>query len=526
MSFLFFLSKIFQILVLMGIAWAFFEDFKPAFWSFFLMGAWAVHLKSAPLGGEALFFPSLRHMEIAYLLGLLGVLLALRNHRTAFWFVCGLSTLVHFLVGAQFLIVFGLPYLHLDRREWRSHLAGISLLAASLVIYTAFFSPVPFDLFEARIFLDAKGDINHISLLNQQPFGWVKFFGVTAVTLLAAFHFQRSRSSQHRDNLKMLAVVILWGTLVGLVISLFATFFQVPELYRMFQFQPVRIFTWVWLFTHLLLVFLAGPLLARNRQTTESSLVLLLLCSLIWTEILGSLWVIWLSFLGIIYFLAIELFPHKAPDKSQADQGDYSKMEEKALKTALIITGTFMVFFWVMGDRLPFESLQDPVLALLGAILIFAPLLQDYWIKYYPYLVGFMLVASLASASIYTHSYFAARADPDWDTLRDWARSNTHKSDLFLNASQAGNFRTRALRSSVWEMESTVAWVDPHQYLRNSEHHQSLQQGFDGGSWDLGYLFNLTQNWGAEYVILDKPISTLNHDPVFFSGDYQIFAVP
>jgi hypothetical protein len=526
MQVLFYLSRLVLLLVLLGIAWAFFEEYKPAVWSFFLLGAWAAHLKSAPLGGGELFFPSLRHTEIAILLGLLGVLLALRNHRTAFWFVCGLAALVHFLVGAQFVLVFGLPYLYRDRREWRSHLAGISLLAGSLVIYAAYFSPEPFDLFEARIFLETKGNINHISLLNQQPFGWVKFFGVTAVTLLAAFHFQRSRSSQHRDNLKMLAVVILWGTCVGLAISLFTTFFQVPEFYRLAQFQPVRIFNWVWLFTHLLLVFLAGALLARNRQTTESGLVLLLLCSLIWTEILGSLWVIWLSFLGIIYFLAVEFIPHKAPGKSQADQEDFSKMGEKALKTALIVTGTFMVFFWVMGDRLPFESLQDPVLALLGAIFIFAPVLRYYWKQYYPYLVGFMLVASLVSASIYTRSYFAARADPDWDTLRDWARSNTHKSDLFLNASQAGNFRTRALRSSVGELESAVAWVDPHQYLRNSEHHQSLQQGFDGGNWDLDYLFNLAKNWGAEYIILDKPISTLSHDPVFFSGDYQIIAVP
>ena len=185
-----------------------------------------------------------------------------------------------------------------------------------------------------------------------------------------------------------------------------------------------------------------------------------------------------------------------------------------------------MIFFWFMGERLPFESLRDPVLALLGTMLIFGSLLQDYWLQWTPYFIGLTLLASLVSASIYTHNYFAIRADPDWDAVRSWARLNSRKSDLFLNAGQGGNFRTNALRSSTGEEESALAWVDPIQFLENSKRHLAAQQGLNSGVWDLDFLLNLADDWGAEYIILDQPADQNNLKPVFHSGVYNMFEVP
>jgi hypothetical protein len=140
--------------------------------------------------------------------------------------------------------------------------------------------------------------------------------------------------------------------------------------------------------------------------------------------------------------------------------------------------------------------------------------------------VGFVLLFSLVIVSINTHRNYKVRFDTDWDKVRYWARQQTQKSDLFINATGSGNFRTTSLRSSIGEPESALMWVDPIIGLENADNYHRVHQGYDGSSWNLSYLLSLRKNWNANYIILDKPYYPKDLEPVFVAGRFSLLKIP
>jgi len=525
MGIFYWLSKIALVLLLLGIAWTLSEDYSSSVWSFILLAAWAAHAKGNPLGGEAFYYPTLRHTEAAQLLALSAILFALKKRNTLFWLAAGLSVLVHFLVGMQFLIVFGLPYLYTKRNSWKGQLPGLILLMFSLLTYWSYFSPPGFNPAEAKIFLQLKGDINHISLLSQAALGWVRTSSAVILSLLALEYVIRGNINKPQPNLTFFRSVILWGSLLGLLLSTMATFFLRREFYQLAQFQPMRIFSWVWFFTNLLLITITGKLIAGTRKNPSGMYAPVILIGVILAGILGSLWVYWLTLLGIIYFTFQIIIFRSTEGEAAAKRIQFQDRFDKSMQILLIITGIAVIIVIGFGDRLPYESLNNPALLLLGGLFLLVSGVPSLWQSYYPLVLGAVLLAILVIVSFNTHHYFQQRTDKNWDIVRQWARTHSQKSDLFINATGSGNFRVSALRSSIGEPESALAWVDPTGEKENARKNQVVWQGFSGNTWDVNYLNKIGAEWQAGFIIIDKPHHPSELVPVFSAGKYRIFQI-
>ena len=143
-------------------------------------------------------------------------------------------------------------------------------------------------------------------------------------------------------------------------------------------------------------------------------------------------------------------------------------------------------------------------------------------------LLAIALFAALLGRSLYVYEYIAIRQDADFDAVCRWIVLNTRDDARFITAlstDNPGNFRARALRTTLNESQSALYWVDPLIGLENGEMSQRVQSTWDGQFWDVNALFIFVQDWNATYILLEGDF--LPEMPaVYQQGNYHVLAVP
>ena len=137
-------------------------------------------------------------------------------------------------------------------------------------------------------------------------------------------------------------------------------------------------------------------------------------------------------------------------------------------------------------------------------------------------LIGLVLIIT----TLNQHNSYAEKLDRDWIAVQEWARSNSDKHDKFLITQGAGNFRTRSLRSSIAEVDSALAWVDPDTLVINSHQSELVNRAFDGNVWDIEQLIYLGNQWNGQYIVVMGPYTPQNIHASFESGPYTVIKVP
>ncbi len=488
---LYVVSKLLLVLALFLVARA----LTPDLWVFVVLALYGAFPEASPVGGPPLIEPKLTHDELAQILVLFALACLWRQRNGLFWAILCVAVFVHPLVAFHFVLA-AAPVVLLRTRFAKTHLAGVALFGLCAVLYVHFFAPPPMTSEEARLFLLAKGDKPHVSLFAQSATEWLRMAGLVLLCWLAQRNLARSDSKSG-----LLLGFILSGTASGLCLSTVATF---GHWARLAQFQPMRIFIWVTFFCYVLLALLAVRALRESRPVAGILLAIPMLTAM------GSLWALLFLFLGLAYFLLLELGPAAMQRLPSPDT-----LTRAAL--ALAVAGIFVA--WALGRRQPFPSFRDPV-TLAPALLVgsFASISvlasRRRWIA-----AGLLVVTSAVGATIVSHR---ARSNPDWDAVRRWAERNTPKAARFLTPPKAHDFRTLSLRTTVSERTSTIAWVDPRLNEENREFAHTVERGLHGKVWDLAYLDGLARRAGAAYILVKGPY-TPSAAPLFRSGAYTVF---
>jgi hypothetical protein len=500
---LYILSKFGLALALFGLAQTLSKDLGV----FILFASWAAHQTGSPVGGETLFLPTLQHSNIVLILGLFALWMYFQKKYLVFWILISISILIHSLMAFHFILCVVPLLLYLNRNRWKSHAFGLLLVVISTLYYFAFMAPSALSLEEARIFLEAKGTISHISLLGQEGIEWIKMIGLVSLALVSYRRF----ASKNRF-LRILAGFMISGVLAGFSLSLIPTFFPSPDLHKLALFQPVRIFVWVTLFSYLIILTSAVESLKTSRYSH-----LILILTILFT-MLNSLWSLWMIYIGI--FITV-ISGYSAFIKKKIGV----EVETIARATLLVsIGGIFLMF--LLGERQPFESFRNPNTIIPGIILLTFILIPRWQKQAYPFVIGFLIIYGIVAGSIYRYQYYNERTDPAWDVVRTWVSQNTAKTDLFLIAGGDGNFRPISFRSSAGEMESALAWVAPLIYLENQEAGELVRVGKMADGWDLMYLLSLAQQWNCQYLVLEGQYFPDNSTPSFQTGQYTVIPKP
>jgi hypothetical protein len=481
------------------------RQLSQSYWPALLLVAWAVHAKTLPLGGTQLFANTLRHTEVTILVELVALICLFRGRTLFFWLLASLAIFIHALVALHFILAIAPPLFLLalfrDRKLERGHIFGAVVFGAAVLLYYSLLAPPPFTAEEARIFLAAKGDINHISFAGTPLLRWLQLFG--QLGLAAAVYWQYLRSERH-------ATLLLSSTFAGAILALalsavaIITEHPLPALI-----QPLRAFLWVAFFAHLLLALALGQSVRRPTALTPILLGYFLF------SILESIWAIALAFLGIGYVLATtlpavtKLVPPVAVERWSG----------RAL--ALLAGGIALAA--LLGGRLP-ANLGDFrfIIPALGLALLAFPLWRSVTGRLA--LVGFLFTYVLLFASLNVYNQYEAITDPDWQTVCRWAGQNSDKDDRFIVTYTAESFRTCAFRTAVSHDFAALAWVDPNTFVETQQQAQLIRAGFDGSAWDSDYLIGLAHEWDAVYLITDGPVEPAV-SPVFQAGRFSVIEI-
>jgi hypothetical protein len=180
------------------------------------------------------------------------------------------------------------------------------------------------------------------------------------------------------------------------------------------------------------------------------------------------------------------------------------------------------------GNRGPLQSLRNPWLVVLGVGLpVVMKLTESNRTRSVSLVLGLCLYATGIGMQ---QGWSRAREKNlesgrhDWLAVCDWCRMNSAKADLFLTPPAGDNFRLHALRSSIGEGMSALAWVDPKAYTNNAATAMAVEKNYQKGSWDLEGLRSLSRIYGAKFVVIDGPCKPANH-AVFSSGRFSIHEV-
>ena len=461
------------------------------------------------VGGISLFSSILRHTEIAFLFCLLALIfLLIQKHYFLFWVSISLALLAHSLVAVHFLIVVLPVYLigfRSDRPSYLVHFAGWIVFLGALTYYLFYMMPPPMSPEEGKLFLRMKGTFTHISLFNQSTFGWPKVLSLVGITLLIWWFYDKEDK-----NSRQLALMINWGILAAIILSLAALYTQSV---RLALIQPMRIFFWVWFFTYLLFLIQAFKLIQAR------SVLGVLLIAAFFLILLQSMYgFVLLGFAGI--YIIADCFLLKVRPNSALDLDKWTAAIMVVLMGILFI-GWLVHRFWHLDYKFLSNLWPLYVLFLLGLIVwsgqIRPRLKQVLW--------SLVLVCVVLGASLFWHDYYAQRENSDWENVRIWARENSAKDDLFITTPDLGeNFRVGSFRTSLTEPMSALAWVDPLLAQKNENDVQNVKSNFRDGKWYLKGLFEMARQRGARYVIVNGEYSA-EIEPIFQSNEISVFMV-
>lgn len=471
---------------------------------FLLIALWATFTVSVPVGGIGLFEPILRHSEVAFLLCLIALYcLSVKKFYVLFWFSLAVALLVHSIMTIQLLLVIAPAYLfwHWHNTERHTpHVIGMIIFGLTFMLYFILMAPPTMSPEEGALFLNSKGDMQHISPFNQSPVGWFTLLMVAGVSLGIGWIFDRQEFHS-----RQMSLIIIWGTVVGLGLSLLAI--SVSSV-RLAQFQPMRIFLWVWLLATWLW------LLQTYKQLRSGSLLGVLMSGVVFLFMLQSLYALLLVSLIVLY-LCLHVY------------GIYSRKALPVDKwarcgligfTCLIALGLAVGHGFNLASYFLRSLFPLPVM-MLCLLLIYRPWLSPS-VRQGLWLALFIIVITGA------HSYWQGRQpfNSDWHAVQQWSREHTGVTERFLTTPGIGtNFRTGAFRTTVSEPMSALAWVDPQTNAQLSSFVAEVYKAQSSEGWDLIQLINLAQRVNASYVVVP---GTTAHSfpPVFQTETILIFA--
>jgi hypothetical protein len=476
-------------------------------WLFILISIWVIQPTHSPLGGGNLFEPILRHTEVAFLFGLWTIYGLLQKRYLLMWSCLAVALLVHALVGLHLLFVIGPAWLFFHRSSHWKQSAGLILFGLALIFYFQFMAPPTFSEEEAQLFIQAKSSINHISLLSQEPIGWVKVFILTSLSLIA-FMTTDSKNKIYQH----LAFFIICGAITAIAIS---ALFLLTDSARLAQFQPMRIFAWQWFFVHLLWLAIT---VQQLTQRTEQGVLLLGAFILLF---LDSLWGLALACFALVYLPGSSYLARY--------QTKWASYLETANSWSLLATAVFLAVGWLVAQwrdlSAYFLNNLTPIPILVGFSLLAWPAWQHRQAK--QYLFTALISFALIQTSLFNYSRLAEVPDNGWEMVQRWSRESTAKEARFLTDPTIGrNFRIGAWRTSISEPMSALAWVAPYENRDLFTTVARVQNGYQDSAWNLAYLTALAQEQEVDYILLKEPITVDNQEPVFQAGSYAIFAVP
>jgi len=483
---------------------------------FILLAAWASYMQVAPIGGEALFKNEMTHTTISELFGLIALYFLFCQYYLYFWLLLSFSILIHPL-NATHLALCIIPTIFLTTKHFqRGNIIGLILFLFVSFLYLYLLAPPAFSVKEAQIFLNAKGNMSHVSPFNQSLVGWIQIILLTVLALLGLKFIE-----QPSLNEKLITWFIISGTSISIILSLIAISIGWV---RLVQFQPMRIFTWVTFFIYLLLAIVT---VKAWRKMSMTSIILVAVFAL---EILGSLWALPFALMGIVDLLV----------RNYTEKRGYNVSFWDNLVIVGIISIVVMMFLlWKISKLLsfPIVTFLNPLPLGVGIMLIGLVFLrQGEYLKRTAILVAIIGYA-LVGRAVHWHLYYdtrdhpewdtsiyKARTHPDWDAVRRWCREHTPKDARFIVAGGYGNFRTLAWRTVIGEPMSALAWVDPLEYARNEKQSQKVLSTYEDGFWNLNKLFDLSKQWNVSYIIVNGPYKPFIQ-PIFQTGSFSVFRV-
>jgi len=491
-------------LLLLAAIYQLLKELKQDAWVFLILGAWVAHQKSAAVGGDSLFAPTVTHATVAVLIVLIALIFLVRENHFVFWCALALAVLVHSLLALQLaLIVFPVLVWQLRGRFSKGMVAGLFVFAGAVLVYLVWMTPPAFSAQETSLFLAAKGTMVHISPLAQPWTGWASILGRVALALLAWKLFL----SDDRQ-FSLLAGIIVSGTLLASAIGFAAI---LADNLRLTQLQPMRMFEWV---NFLVFVMLSCATLVAWKKDRLAGAILLITILL---NILDSLWgLAWLYF-GIVS-LAVYWFAGRIPR--------FSILSASSIRAGSALLAFAALGMWIFGKFHSFESFRDPI----PVFIVISCLAMSFWpMQHYSMTAGLVIgvvIVTLISRSVYVYHYISVREYKDFNSICNWIALNTLKQDKFITAVlDGGNFRALAMRTTLNESQSALYWVAPLVAVQNADSSQKVLDAWDGANWDMNALYSLAQDWDADYVLLEGRYSQ-GLEPMHNQGDYHIFIVP
>jgi hypothetical protein len=453
-------------------------------------GLFACQPRNALLGGDGLFYASVTHREIAILLGLIAIYCALRTRSDWAGATLAIAVLIHAVLAvALFLAIAPATGWRCRSAAGRS-LAGIAMFGSSCAVYLLFLRPPALGEAGSRIFLEAKGSINHVSLLNQGAGQWVVTSLLLALALLAWRALEPISESVRRAGAFM---IFSAGCAIVLSAAFLAT--RIPLLA---QLQPMRGFTWATLFIYLLLIAAAGRALERDRN-----LALLLIAATALT-LAGARAGIAFAFAANLYLL-------------------FGRMLCREFWTAGIQLLALATLAGALVPALvPLAAAVEPVTAVVAACILMLLVPRVRMLQ--SAAIGFIAAAVAWAGAVREIDVRRHSAASDWLQVAAWCRTHTSPDARFLTPPDTSDFRFYALRTPVAEPVNALLWVDPLLYRSDNERRQHLRQAYAGPACDGAGIVNLACRWNAEYLIV--PGGCAPHGkPLFQQNSFSVYSV-
>lgn len=459
--------------------------------------------QNAFLGGEVLFAPRLRHIEITVMLALVAILLRVRQRIFAAWVVVGFSILVHSLMAVHLAFILVVADLFKLRRLSRQTVIGLGATGLFGLLYLASMAPAPFERSQAEVFLEAKGHSIHISLLDQPPIEWAMALIYMALSLLAYSRYLKSDK-----NARAFVRYAVIGTAAGIFLSILTLSIDDSLLAStLARLQPMRMFYWVTFFC-LSLLALAVPKALRHEPVSGGLILLSVLSRVAYLE----------SRLPLV-FASISLADLAISHVFLVKGSRYRRHWQAAVKSGVIALAVVLVVAWAYEKIVPIHVTLSHIILVLSTLI----LMEESDIRLKPALFSLPIAIAIVAGSANRHAVYPNPID--WYAVQYWAREHTQQDEVFLTTGGA-NFRTRSFRITLTEDMSALAWVDVNEYLRNQELVERVQRGRTVEGWDLGYLFSLAKAWNVSYVVADGSCDAHQFHPVFVAGNYCVFAIP
>lgn len=474
--------------------------------AFFILAAWTIHSKSAGVGYDSMFAPSFTHATIAALMGILALSFLLHNRPFAFAFILGCAAFIHSIISLHlamlvFITLFITNKGRLDKSEWG---AGI-LFGAFFIAYFTLLSPPAFSPQEANLFLQAKGEMGHISPLAQSSMGWVSISGKISLAWLLYFVF-----FQEEKSLGLIKDFMLIGALTALLLGAAAA---ITGNLQASQLQPMRMFEWVNFFSFTLLSYAISKTIRQNLPIAAILLTVILL------NILDSLWgTVWI-------YLAITVLGAEILGRKRKRFLFFSSLPFLISACAVLLTAALAL--WAMGDFHSFESLREPIPVIVILLCFIFIIARNEKKAFQASIAALAIIIALIGRSIYVYDYIAARQNEDFKAACQWIAKNTPKNARFITAindKNSGNFRARALRMSINEGQSALYWVAPLVGEENGRQFSQVQENWNGERWNVSNLFSLAKKAEVDFILIESEIPEDN--AIYRAGNFYILSVP